>query len=253
MMAFFLFSCIIPPFAQGAASDPCAPGFVYKEGSSQAVPAGYQPAGTAEGVITLRRFGHSSFLLTSPSEANIVMDPHRLFPSPIIPDAVTISNEHFTHNQASILKGNPIILRGITHEGTWNKIETMVKDVSIFNVPSYENSIFVFRVGGFCIAHLGNLRHILTEEQLKQIGQPDIIMIPVDAGWTLSHEDVATVIAQLKPVMVIPMHYDLQDHVDIFIAFIKKKYPVRTVKEDALTLVKAMLPAGTEVVVLNYK
>jgi len=57
------------------------------------------------------------------------------------------------------------------------------------------------------ICHCGDLGHLLTEEQVKDIGSVDILMIPVGGRMTLNGEDGAKVMQQLKPTVTIPMHY----------------------------------------------
>ena len=75
-------------------------------------------------------------------------------------------------------KGNPVILHGLTSGGeNWQKVSTTIRDVSVYLVPAYhdksqglqrgKNAIFVFRVDDVCIAHLGDLGHVLTPAQLK--------------------------------------------------------------------------------------
>ena len=71
-----------------------------------------------------------------------------------------------------------------------------VSDVRIRNVATnirdwgggyiaYGNSIFIFEIAGMCIGHLGHLHHTLTPEQIGQIGQLDVVMVPVDGGYSL--------------------------------------------------------------------
>ena len=78
-----------------------------------------------------------------------------------------------TFNTAVI--GDPVILRGITFKQTWQPIRTSVKDITIVNIPSQRsanwgaiaNSIFVYEMGSLCLAHLGNIGHLLTDEQVS--------------------------------------------------------------------------------------
>lgn len=57
------------------------------------------------------------------------------------------------------------------------------------------------------ICHCGDLGHLLTEEQVKDIGNVDILMIPVGGKTTLNGQDAAKVMKQLNPTVTIPMHY----------------------------------------------
>jgi L-ascorbate metabolism protein UlaG (beta-lactamase superfamily) len=46
-----------------------------------------------------------------------------------------------------------------------------------------KNAIFVFRLDDICIAHLGDLGHVLTPEQLKMMGKIDILLMPIAGGY----------------------------------------------------------------------
>ena len=57
---------------------------------------------------------------------------------------------------------------------------------------------------------------------------------------------------QVKPPIVIPMHYDAARQAELFAAFAKEHYPVRRYTVSQLTLNRAMLPKTTEVFVLAH-
>ncbi len=205
-------------------------------------------------------YGHSSFLIHSGSRTKVVADPNFNVTPGIHADAVTVSNDHFTHNNVGAVSGNPIILRGITLRQTWNPVRINVKDISIVNIPSQRgatwgevaNSIFVYEMGSLCLAHLGNIGHLLTAEQEKILHRVDVMMVPIDAMTNLSFEDILTVIAQVKPPVVIPMHYDVEQQGELFASFAKTRYPVRKIPGSELLLSRAMLPKSTEIFVLKH-
>jgi L-ascorbate metabolism protein UlaG (beta-lactamase superfamily) len=245
---------------------PCDPSFVQQGSQPQVMPIVYRLADTTSeapsGTVRLEWLGHSSFLLTSPTGTRILTDPHAFYPFREAPDASTISNLHITHSDVRGLPGNPRLLWGITHEQGWNKLALMIGDVGVFNVPSYasraepeqspiQNSIFVFRTGGLCLVHLGNLRHPLTPHQLQRLGRPDVVMVPADGSWTMSFEDVLTVIEQLRPALVIPIHIDTPQQALAFVQHTGSRYAVRQVPERALTLSRQLLPATTTIVLFG--
>lgn len=55
----------------------------------------------------LEWFGHSSFLVHSGSQTRVVTDPNFNVTPGIVADAVTVSNDHFTHNNVGAVSGNP--------------------------------------------------------------------------------------------------------------------------------------------------
>jgi L-ascorbate metabolism protein UlaG (beta-lactamase superfamily) len=60
------------------------------------------------------------------------------------------------------------------------------------------------------------------------------------------------VIDQVKPPIVIPMHYDVARQAELFAAFAKEHYPVKKIAQSQLTLNRSMLPKSTEVFVLAH-
>jgi L-ascorbate metabolism protein UlaG (beta-lactamase superfamily) len=244
---------------------PCEPGYVWHRQPDLPIrrAAMHSEVAASETTVRLNWLGHSSFLMTSPDGLRVLIDPSALYPPSPSPDVVTVSNLHGTHSAVAWVPGSPRVLWGLSlPEARWNRIVLSIRDVSLFNIPSYasrtqleespvQNSIFVFRTGGFCIVHLGNLRHPLTARQLQQLGTPDVVMIPVDGQWTMSYDDVISVITQLQPRLVIPMHIDDALYADEFARFTKGRYPIRRIAGRTLLLHRSNLPAATEIVVFS--
>lgn len=171
--------------------------------------------------VTLTYLGHPTFILKTSTGLTALLDPMAItLGYPLTPisgvDLVTVSHEHADHNNVALAAGTPTILRGLA-AGDWAKIDQMIKGVRVYTVPTYhddsqgsargKNAVFVFDVEGLRVAHLGDLGHKLTDDQVKQIGRVDVVMIPVGGFFTLDGKGAAEVIAQLKPKIVIPMHY----------------------------------------------
>ena len=214
----------------------------------------------AMGSYFVQWYGHSSFLIHSGSQTKVVADPNFNVTPGIEADAVTVSNDHFTHNNTGAVTGNPVILRGITFKQTWQPIRTSIKDIAIINIPSQRsanwgaiaNSIFIYEMGSLCLAHLGNIGHLLTDEQVRVLQRVDVMMVPIDAMTNLGFEDVMKVIDQVKPPIVIPMHYDVARQAELFAAYAKEHYPVKRLSASQLTLNRSILPKNTEILVLAH-
>lgn len=212
------------------------------------------------GSYFIQWYGHSSFLIHSGSQTKVVADPNFNVTPGIQADAVTVSNDHFTHNNTGAVTGNPVILRGITFKQTWQPIRTSVKDITIVNIPSQRsagwgaiaNSIFIYEMGSLCIAHLGNIGHLLSDEQVKVLQRVDVMMVPIDAMTNLGFDDVIKVIGQIKPPIVIPMHYDIARQAELFASFAREHYPIKLIGQSQLTLNRSMLPKETEIYVLAH-
>ncbi|GIX46756.1 MAG: MBL fold metallo-hydrolase [Candidatus Tectimicrobiota bacterium] len=259
LAATLVLGLLVPSLLPAQEPGPCTAGLVEKRGTL--VPVAFLPAQATPAVV-VEWLGHSSFVLTAPSGLRILTDPPAWHPVPVTPDLVTVSNLHLTHTAVARVPGTPRVLWGLTPEQGWNPVALRLQDVALFNVPSYasrtaleespiQNSIFVFHLGDLCLVHLGNLRHPLTPQQLRRIGKPDVVMLPVDGQWTLSLGDALTVVVQLQPLLVLPMHIDTADAAEAFVAFTAGRYPVRRLSGRTLVLSRASLPAATELVVFG--
>src|SRR5678816_2974924 len=209
---------------------------------------------------TIQYFGHNFFLITTSKGTRIVADPlgPGWYPNPnVAADVVTVGKEMFNHNAVQIVRGNPVILRGLKNYGAdWNRVSTSFKDTLIYNVPIHQNaeviegihgSAFVFDLGTLCIAHLGDLSQKLNEQQIKSFGKVDVALTPIGGGRTMAPDLAREVLAQLKPKIAIPMHHrDSPYLIKQFAAGMK----TQLVNGDTLPVSKEALPMPTEIRVL---
>lgn len=70
-----------------------------------------------------------------------------------------------------------------------------------------ENTIHILSAGGVTAAHLGDLGHQLSKEQIAAIGPLDAVLIPVGGTYTVDAAGAKAVCEALKPKCVVPMHY----------------------------------------------
>lgn len=69
------------------------------------------------------------------------------------------------------------------------------------------NTIHILSAGGVTVAHLGDLGHPLSPEQVEAIGPLDLALVPVGGVYTVDAKGAKTVCEALNPKCVIPMHY----------------------------------------------
>lgn len=152
-------------------------------------------------------------MITSQAGTKIITDPYtqtdRLAYAPIAEsaDIVTVSHEHGDHNNVAAVGGNPQVVRATTE----------VKGINFKGVASYHdqsqgkqrgnNTIISFEVDGLRLCHLGDLGHLLDDKQIAEIGKVDILFIPVGGNYTIDAALATQVCEQLKPRVVVPMHY----------------------------------------------
>jgi len=91
--------------------------------------------------------------------------------------------------------------------------EYEVREVLLTGVRTYRDELrgalrgrqtsFVVELDGLHTIHLGDIGHLLTEEELGDIGSVDIACVPV--GGSLSATRAAELVAQLDPKIVVAM------------------------------------------------
>jgi L-ascorbate metabolism protein UlaG (beta-lactamase superfamily) len=251
--------------AMGLCAMLCGPG---SSGVQRAQAAGSPIVGK------LTWFGQSCFLLETTTGTRILMDPIAKgigypLPAPLKVDAVTISHEHADHNNLALVAGRPKVFRGLTPDKKgWTRVDEKIKDVSVRSIAVYHDdnrgarrgldTVFLFEVAGMRIAHLGDLGHLLTDDQLSAIGAVDVVLIPVGGTFTLDAHMASRVVDQLHPrLVVIPMHYKT-DAVTIpelagVDAFLAGKPNVHRETGNVISLTPLKGRPGTEIIVAGYK
>src|SRR3990172_7088589 len=214
--------------------------------------------------VLVEWLGHATFQITSSKGTRILTDPHGAFdlPRPTLPQhIVTASHQHGPHSSVHIAPGTPVILHGLTPAGdNWQKVSTTIRDVSVYVVPAFhdksqgmqrgKNAIFVFRVDDICIAHLGDLGHLLTPPQLKMLGKIDILLVPLAGGvYTITASEAREGTKQVNPKIAIPKHYWWDGAVE---EYIRDNPRVRTINGRVLKISKKELPQLTEIVVIPW-
>lgn len=211
--------------------------------------------------MKIRWLGHASFLITAADGTKIITDPYGTYPdlryAPIEETAniVVISHKHGDHFGGKV-KGNPKIISGSGSKKAGN-IE--FKGVETYHDTSKgsqrgSNTVFCFTVDGVRLCHMGDLGHELSGREVAEIGQVDVLMIPVGGFYTIDAGTASKVCDQIKPKVIIPMHYK-NEKCAFPIAgvedFLKGKANVRKLNTSDLELKAGQLPQATEIVVLK--
>jgi len=225
-------------------------------------------------VAYLTWYGQACFLLESAGGTRIVMDPVAanlgyLPPADLHADAVTISHDHPDHSNLALVQGKPRVFRGLTADKKgWIRIDDRVKDITIRSVGVYHDqkrgadlglsTVFIFETGGVRIAHLGDLGHPLTDQQISAIGSVDVVLVPVGGGETLDAQAATYAVDQIRPrLMVVPMHFktDVLTSKDVATvdAFLAGRPNVRREKSNRIAITGVRYKPSAEVVVLDYK
>ena len=155
--------------------------------------------------MKLTWYGHSCFLLET-EDGSAVLDPYAPGSVPglrlpkLTADLVLCSHGHGDHGYA---------------EGV--RLSGKKAGISVTAIPCFhdekggalrgKNLIHVLEAEGLRIAHLGDLGHMLSGEQLEALGKPDVLLIPVGGHYTIGPETAAAQAKAIGARITIPMHY----------------------------------------------
>jgi L-ascorbate metabolism protein UlaG (beta-lactamase superfamily) len=227
--------------------------------TAEIVPAAYSETEQAQSEVRLTFIGHASFVIESPKGVRIVTD-YAGYAGGILPDAVTMNRAHSTHYTDTPDPAIRHVLRGWNPEGGVAEHDVEIGDVRIRNVTTDlrggmggrledGNSIFIFETAGLCIGHLGHLHHLLGPEHLGLIGRLDIVMVPVDGGYTMGQEAMLEVLRTIKARVVIPMHFFGPATLNRFIATVSRDYELETLTEPTASFSVGGLPDTPKLIV----
>jgi L-ascorbate metabolism protein UlaG (beta-lactamase superfamily) len=119
-----------------------------------------------------------------------------------------------------------------------------------------ENNVFVFYMDDMTICHMGDLTHVPSQRQVEEMGNIDILMIPVAGKNALSATQAAEVISLIEPIIVIPMHYSvpgLTITLDPVSKFLKEMGAASIDPVSSLKISSSSLPEETQIVLLEPK
>jgi len=163
--------------------------------------------------MKLKWLGHACFILTASNGMKVLMDPFNEgygYKTPSVEaDLVTISHQHGDHNNTGAAKGPfTLIDRPVSHDkGGVHITGIATAHDSAGGSQRGKNTIFKVTMDGVNVCHCGDLGHLLTPEQIKEIGKVDVLLVPVGGYFTIDAGAAAKVAGQLSPTVIIPMHY----------------------------------------------
>lgn len=178
--------------------------------------------------VNIEWFGQSAFAFKN--DKIIYIDPFKVRDVGKA-DIIFITHEHFDHcsieDIKSIIKPETIIvtvpdcqsklsnlkIANVTLVRPGNKL--IIKGTEIEVVPSYNlNKVFhpkenewvgfVIKINGKRIYHAGDTDHI---PEMKNLTNIDIALLPIGGTYTMTPEEAAKAVNDIKPKVAIPMHY----------------------------------------------
>jgi L-ascorbate metabolism protein UlaG (beta-lactamase superfamily) len=163
--------------------------------------------------MKIRWHGHACFEVANGE--TVVTDPHDGksigLPTPRVKaDIVLVSHNHSDHNSVRTVKGSSSRVYekpGKFTDGRleFNGIQSFHDDVG----GQKRGTVVIFKwaAEGIRLCHLGDLGCLLSERELAEIGEVDILFVPVGDVFTLDAARAWQVIRELNPLVAVPMHY----------------------------------------------
>ncbi len=200
--------------------------------------------------MTITWFGHSCFRLEAKG-SSILIDPFTkdigLRPPKIKDDIVLVSHDHYDHNNLEGLNPEAFL---INTPGEYEKQGIYIKGIMSYHDNSEGkerglNTIYVVKGEELVLCHMGDFgQEKLTDAQVEAIGDVDVLMLPIGGKYTINYKEAVSLISQIEPKIVIPMHYKLKDlklDIDGPDKFLKEAGIVPE-KVDKLKIAKKTLP-----------
>lgn len=190
----------------------------------------------------------NSYIITSSKGESIIVDPTSMPSKDTIdlkPAAIVCTHNHPDHTDSTFTDSYDC------QKILYTKADIKTTDFHIYSILSShngdeitegnENYIMVFEVDGLRIAHMGDLgQNVLTNEQLKELGNIDIAFMQFDNSYSDiygSEDKVYNLIGQFNPKVVIPTHYESSS-----LPIIEGKYGKISDYSNILQISKADLP-----------
>lgn len=203
--------------------------------------------------------GHSSVSINS-RDLILITDPYDssegTFMDPKKADIVTVSHDDIKHSSVDSISGDPRVIAGpgeyeinnfyITGLGTALSTDQAA--------PRQINTVYTIKAEGLALCHIGSLSQKLTPSQIDQIGQIDILFVPVTPPEDEDNTTITDTITSLQPRIVVPIQYTLGNPTEELpnpAKFFDGIGATEKMPQNRLTVTDTNLPAETTPVLLN--
>ncbi len=163
-------------------------------------------------------YGHAAFLIEAQG-LRIILDPYKSPDSggyePIDEpaDIVVVSHENDRYHSHlgqivppfEVVRAMEIPPGGVVSRGI--RFEAIRVFESPEKLPGDEVTIVHFRADGRHVVFLGDLGHILGEDEIAPLRGADVLLVPAGGTPTIDLAEIPALIAAIDPRIVVPMHY----------------------------------------------
>lgn len=202
--------------------------------------------------------GHSCFRIKG-KEVTLVTDPfdesigYAL--EKLTANIVTSSHNHPGHNHVHAIEGDHKVFN---RPGEYEIRGVFLTGIGTFHDSEQGNSrgkntIYLFEMDDIRLCHLGDLGHILSPQQIEELGNIDVLFIPVGGISTIDAKMGAEVVRSLSPRIIIPMHYstEIATWLNPLDKFLKEMGLKEIEPQTKLSVTRSNLPSETQVIALS--
>lgn len=210
--------------------------------------------------------GHACFTIKSNAGQVTVIDPYDpevtgLKLPKISADLVLVTHGHQDHNYVDgVLPAASEKVFQVSGPGEYEIGGALIRGINSYHDESKgndrgRNTIYVINIEGVNFCHLGDLgQKKLTESQLEDIGEVDVLFIPVGGVFTIDAKDASEIMAQIDPKIAVPMHYKeegLKYELDSLDEFVKQMGLTTVEPTKKLSVRKDRVPEELQIVVME--
>src|SRR4030042_406738 len=204
--------------------------------------------------------GYSCFRIKG-KEATVITDPYPPGMGYSLgrpqADIVTVSHSHEGHSYTQGVSGDYRVIKG---PGEYEIKETFITGIATWHDADQgqklgKNTVYLLELDGITLCHLGDLGHQLSSELIEDVGDIDVLLLPVGGVSTIGGSTAAEIVRRLTPKVAIPMHYKtpaLKKDIEPVDKFLKEMGIKEKVSQHKLSVSRSNLPASTQVIVLDY-
>lgn len=172
--------------------------------------------------MNINWYGQSCFRITvqgqkkSRQATSLIIDPYDEKIGLKLPkmeaDILLTTHEHEDHNSQKVVKKDTFV---INSPGEYELRDIFIEGIHSFHDKTKGsergvNTIYTIEAEDIRLCHMGDFgQEELTDNQLRKIGEIDILMIPVGGVYTIDEKEAKKVISQIEPRIVVPMHYKI--------------------------------------------
>lgn len=223
--------------------------------------------------MQVKYWGHACFEIhhTELPGRGIIIDPFSEntgdFPLDVVSRFVLCTHDHFDHNAwKRVSRQDSRCLLDFVGEAEVSGVR--IKGIRLYHDP-YGGIIrgkiaaYILKIGDFVLSHLGDLGHLLDENQIRKLlseGRINILFIPVGGIYTIGPKQAISVIHQLNPNIAIPMHFKHPKHnmrifgelksVEDFVGYARELFDVKFVG-NSVSIEAEDIPEETNIHVMT--